>query len=208
VTGYADFLARKAQLANAGGFPPDHLPPGTCFPFQEALDRLGGTPGPGGDCSPTAGWARHRWHSRGPSRCTEHTGRPVLFLTPLAVGFQIVAEAGKFGHDAALSRDGKVTAPITVTNYEQLPKFDPAEFAGVVCDESSAIKSFDGVTRARSPSSCAASPTGCWHRHGRPERLDRVGHLVGGAGRVGAHGHADEVLHEQEPQTTSPGGVG
>ena len=53
-----------------------------------------------------------------------HTGKPVLLLTPLAVGFQIVTEAEKFGHDAALSRTGKVTAPITVTNYERLDKFD------------------------------------------------------------------------------------
>jgi hypothetical protein len=72
----------------------------------------------------------------------------VLLLTPLAVGFQIVAEARKFGADAALSRDGKPSAPITVTNYEQLGKFDPAVFGGVVCDESSAIKAFDGQTRA------------------------------------------------------------
>jgi hypothetical protein len=76
------------------------------------------------------------------------TGKPVLLLTPLAVGFQIVAEAEKFGHDAAISRNGRpADARITVTNYEQLPKFDPDDFGGVVCDESSAIKSFDGVTK-------------------------------------------------------------
>jgi hypothetical protein len=32
-----------------------------------------------------------------------------------------------------------------VTNYEKLHYFDPEDFAGVVCDESSIIKSFDGV---------------------------------------------------------------
>jgi hypothetical protein len=147
VTGYADFLARKAQLANAGGFPPDHLPP-HLYPFQEALTDWAVRQGRGAlfaDCgmgkTPMAlAWAEQVHRA---------TGRPVLFLTPLAVGFQIVAEAGKFGHDAALSRTGKVTAPVTVTNYEQLPKFDPADFAGVVCDESSILKSFDGVTRAQ-----------------------------------------------------------
>jgi hypothetical protein len=77
-----------------------------------------------------------------------HTGKPVLLLTPLAVGFQVIGEAEKFGHDAALSRDGKIHASVTVTNYEQLSKFDPADFGAVICDESSAIKSFDGVTRA------------------------------------------------------------
>jgi hypothetical protein len=72
----------------------------------------------------------------------------VLFLTPLAVGFQVVNEAEKFGHDAALSRDGGIHAPIVVTNYEQLGKFEPSDFGGVVCDESSILKSFDGTTRA------------------------------------------------------------
>ena len=39
-------------------------------------------------------------------------GKPVLMLTPLAVGFQAVHEAEKFGHDAGLSRTGKPVAAI------------------------------------------------------------------------------------------------
>jgi hypothetical protein len=79
-----------------------------------------------------------------------HTRRPVLLLTPLAVGFQILAEAEKFGYsDVALSRDGKPSGAITITNYEQLDKFDHADYSGVVCDESSAIKAFDGARRAQ-----------------------------------------------------------
>ncbi len=35
-----------------------------------------------------------------------------------------------------------------VTNYEQLHRFEPADFGGVVCDESSILKSFDGATKA------------------------------------------------------------
>jgi hypothetical protein len=77
-----------------------------------------------------------------------HTGKPVLVVTPLAVSFQTEAEAAKFGIEAAISRDGSVSAGITVTNYERLENFDPADFGGVVCDESSAIKSFDGKRRA------------------------------------------------------------
>jgi hypothetical protein len=76
-----------------------------------------------------------------------HAGKPVLLLAPLAVGFQVLTEAAKFGHEASMSRDGTVAAPITVTNYEQLAKFDPVDFGGVVCDESSILKSFDGATR-------------------------------------------------------------
>lgn len=78
-----------------------------------------------------------------------HTGKPVLLFTPLAVGFQIAAEAARFGIDASVSRDGSIPSPITITNYERLDKFDPSKFAGGVCDEASVIKSFEGSTRAQ-----------------------------------------------------------
>ncbi len=143
---YDEFLAAKAQLANAGGFEPDGLPD-HLFDFQRVLVEWAVRQGRGGifaDCgmgkSPMAlAWAE---------QVHKHTGKPVLFLTPLAVGFQIASEAQKFGHEASLSRSGKVTAEITVTNYEQLGKFTPEDFGGVVCDESSILKSFDGATKA------------------------------------------------------------
>ena len=146
MTSYQEFLARKAQLANAGGFEPTDLP-GHLFDFQVDLVTWAVRQGRGAlfaDCglgkTPMAlAWA---------DQVHRHTGKPVLFLTPLAVGFQIAAEANKFGHDAALSRNGRAEAAVTVTNYEQLSKFDPFDFAGVVCDESSILKSFDGSTRA------------------------------------------------------------
>jgi hypothetical protein len=47
-----------------------------------------------------------------------------------------------------VSRDGRVAEAITITNYERLHHFDPADFSGAVCDESSAIKAFDGTRRA------------------------------------------------------------
>ena len=79
-----------------------------------------------------------------------YTNKPVLILTPLAVAAQTVQEAPKFGVDCRRSKDGSVAsgARVVVTNYEQLHKFDPKEFAGCVCDESSAIKSFDGQRKA------------------------------------------------------------
>ncbi len=74
--------------------------------------------------------------------------RPVLCLTPLAVSYQTIREAEKFGIEAKRSQDGTAHKCITVTNYQQLSKFNPDDFAGVVCDESSILKSFDGVIRA------------------------------------------------------------
>ena len=143
---YAEFLARKRQLANSGGFEPtelaDHL-----FEFQRHLVDWSIRQGRGAifaDC----GLGKTPMELAWAEQVHKHTGRPVLLLTPLAVGPQIITEAEKFGHDAARSRDGSIVAPITVTNYEQLHRFNPADFGGVVCDESSILKSFDGATKA------------------------------------------------------------
>ena len=143
---YSEFLSSRAQLANSGGFEPHNLP-NHLFDFQHALVKWAVRQGRGAifaDCglgkTPMAlAWAE---------QIHQHTGKPILLLTPLAVGFQIAAEAIKFGHDAAISRDGTIKAAITITNYEQLSKFEPHKFGGIVCDESSAIKSFDGTRRA------------------------------------------------------------
>lgn len=77
----------------------------------------------------------------------ENDGKPVLILTPLAVSPQTIREGRKFGISVERSRDGSPCYPITVTNYERLERFSPADFSGLVCDESSILKSFDGVRR-------------------------------------------------------------
>jgi len=60
-----------------------------------------------------------------------------------------VREAAKFDIDAVRTSGGTPSgARVLVTNYEKLHHFDPRDFAGVVADESSAIKAFDGKTRA------------------------------------------------------------
>lgn len=75
----------------------------------------------------------------------EKSNKPVLIITPLAVSGQTEREAEKFGLDATRSRDGNYNgAKIVITNYERIHYFDPDDFSGVVCDESSAIKNFEG----------------------------------------------------------------
>jgi hypothetical protein len=76
------------------------------------------------------------------------TGKPVLLLTPLAVSAQIVEEGEKFGIECARSRDGSINSRIVVTNYEKLHLFNPHDFGGVACDESSILKSFDGARKS------------------------------------------------------------
>lgn len=145
-TDYGQFIADRAQLTDTGGFDPVNLPP-HLFDYQRSLVEWAVRQGRGAifaDC----GLGKTPMSLAWADQVHRKTGKPVLFLTPLAVGFQIITEAEKFGHDAALSRDGQISAAITVTNYEQLSKFSWSDFGGVVCDESSAIKSFDGTRRA------------------------------------------------------------
>lgn len=74
-----------------------------------------------------------------------HTNKRVLIITPLAVAFQFLREAEKFGiDDIAYSKDGKLTTKIVVCNYERLNKFSPKDYDCVILDESSILKNFKG----------------------------------------------------------------
>lgn len=74
-----------------------------------------------------------------------HTNKKVLILTPLAVAFQFILEAEKLGiEDIEYSKDGKHTKKIVVCNYERLHYFNEKDFEGVILDESSILKNFDG----------------------------------------------------------------
>jgi hypothetical protein len=88
-----------------------------------------------------------------------HTGRPVLIVAPLAVAQQTVAEGAKFGIGAKYLRDGSGDlADLTVCNYEMLEHFNPGQFSGVVLDESSILKSYDGKTSMALIESFAETP--------------------------------------------------
>lgn len=143
---YQDFLARKSQADGMDGFEPEWMPD-YLFPFQRELTAWAIRKGRAAifaDC----GLGKTPMQLAWAENVRRHTGKPVLLATPLAVSYQTQAEAAKFGIDAAVSRDGSIPAGITITNYERLHYFDPEKFGGVVCDESSAIKAFDGTRRA------------------------------------------------------------
>ena len=142
---YGAFLDRKTQLGGDHGFEPTWMPD-FLFDFQREL----------------VGWATRRGRSAifadcglGKTPCQlawaenvrRHTCGGVLILTPLAVSHQTLREAEKFEIDATKARPDKAGPWIQVTNYEQLHHFSPSDFVGVVCDESSILKSFDGKRR-------------------------------------------------------------
>jgi len=143
---YNEFLASKRQLSGFYGFDPEFIPE-AAFPFQTKLIEWACKKGRGAvfaDCGLGKTLIQLAWAEN----VARKTGGRVLILTPLAVSHQTVAEAGKFGMDAVRSNQGELEAQIVVTNYERLHYFNPEDFAGVVCDESSILKNFDGSTRA------------------------------------------------------------
>ena len=80
----------------------------------------------------------------------EHTDQPVLILAPLAVISQTIKEGQKFGYkvteyDEASTYIGDLG--IFITNYDNLPNVDVSCFGGIVLDESSILKNFQGKTR-------------------------------------------------------------
>ncbi len=77
-----------------------------------------------------------------------HTGGNVLILAPLAVAQQTRREGEKFGIAVTVCRkQTDVQSGINITNYEMLPHFDTSQFVGVVLDESSILKAYDGKTK-------------------------------------------------------------
>ncbi len=74
-----------------------------------------------------------------------HTNKKVLILTPIAVAFQFLQEAERLGiYEIEYSKDGKHTKKIVLCNYERLHYFNSKDFEGVILDESSILKNFDG----------------------------------------------------------------
>ena len=143
--GYGQFIARKLHEGADHGFDPLWMP-AALFDFQASLVEWALRKGRAAilaDC----GLGKSPMELAWAENIHRYTNKPVLLLTPLAVGAQMEREAEKFGIDARRSKDGRTAAGITITNYEQLHKFAPGHFGGVVCDESSILKSFDGTRR-------------------------------------------------------------
>lgn len=144
---YVDFIESKAQLGGEFGFDPSFIHP-SCYDFQSHLIEWAVRQGRAAvfaDCGLGKTLMQLTWAHN----VNRHTNRPVLIIAPLSVSMQTVEEAGKFDFQAERSLDGKFKTAndIVTTNYERLRHFNPDDFSGVVCDESSIIKNFDGVRK-------------------------------------------------------------
>lgn len=81
----------------------------------------------------------------------KHINQPVLILAPLGVIGQTIQEGVKFGYEVKeiglTVFDQDLKAGIYITNYDNMDNIDSYLFGGVVLDESSILKNFNGKIR-------------------------------------------------------------
>ena len=140
---YLEFLERKKHLIGDFGFEPNYYPD-IAFDFQKAIIERAVKKGRMAVFADT-GLGKTLIQLSIAENIVRHTNKKVLILTPIAVAFQFLQEAERLGiYEIEYSKDGKHTKKIVLCNYERLHYFNSKDFEGVILDESSILKNFDG----------------------------------------------------------------
>lgn len=140
---YLEFLENKKHSIGDFGFKANYIPD-MAFDFQKAIIDKAVSKGRMAIFADT-GLGKTLMQVAIAQNIVNHTNGKVLILTPLAVAFQFIIEAEKLGiTDIEYSKDGGHSKSIVICNYERLHYFNKEEFQGVILDESSILKNFDG----------------------------------------------------------------
>ena len=140
---YFEFIEKKRHSIGDFGFKPNYIPD-IAFDFQKAIIEKAIMKGRIAVFADT-GLGKTLIQLSIAKNIIQHTNKKVLILTPLAVAFQFILESEKLGiDDIEYSKDGKFKKKIVVCNYERLHYFNSSDFIGVILDESSILKNFDG----------------------------------------------------------------
>jgi len=140
---YKEFIQNKKHLLGNFGFKANYIPD-MAFDFQSHTIEKAMYRGRNANFLDT-GLGKTLIQIALAENIIRHTNKKVLILTPLAVAFQFILEAEKMGlGDIEYSKDGKHTKKIVICNYERLHYFNADDFIGVIGDESSILKNFDG----------------------------------------------------------------
>lgn len=145
---YHEFLERKKRITLESGFdiPEEKIHP-LLFDFQNYAVRKALKYGRYAlleECGLGKTFQQLEWANH----VVRNTNEPVLILAPLGVTGQTIAEAKKIDLDIA-KVGGKSDNKIFITNYEQIEHINPEDYAGVVLDESSILKNFEGATKKK-----------------------------------------------------------
>lgn len=147
---YDQFLETKIKRINDSGFECGELHP-SLFDFQAHIVRIALKKGRYAlfeDCGLGKTIQQLVWADQ----VVKHTHRPVLILCPLAVSGQTIHEGLKFHITVNrwyddMNKLSAIPEGIYITNYEQLENLDTSFFSGIVLDESSILKNFEGAIR-------------------------------------------------------------
>ncbi len=142
---YRRFISSKNNATKFYGFQP--IEQWDLFPHQKAMLDFACEHGRSAAFLDT-GLGKSRIEAVAAFEFFNQTKKPSLILTPLAVAGQMVRECKAVGIDAKIIRDkSDVENGINIANYERLPSIDAGVFGGVILDESSILKGFNGSTR-------------------------------------------------------------
>lgn len=145
---YHDFLKSKQHTSGEFGFKPLYIPE-IAFGHQQSVIEKTVIKGRYANFLDT-GLGKTLIQIAVAKNVVLHTNKKVLILTPLAVAFQFIKEAEMMGiDDIEYSKDGRHTKKIVICNYERLHYFNESDFVGVICDESSILKNFDGKIKSQ-----------------------------------------------------------
>ena len=145
---YQEFLESKRHTIGEFGFDPVWMPD-IAFDFQQHIIERAVKKGRMAVFADT-GLGKTLIQLSIANNIVKKTNKKVLILTPLAVAFQFIDEANKIGiDDIEYSKDGKHSKSIVICNYERLHHFASSDFVGVVLDESSILKNFDGKIKSQ-----------------------------------------------------------
>jgi hypothetical protein len=150
VEAYEAYLKRKILKAKPAGFEPVNSIHPLLFDWQRvtvahalrmgryALFEERGL----GKTLQQVEWARH---------IHGYTRQPILIVCPLAVARQTIREGQKIDVEIEYVRsmdDVKMAdSPIMIINYDMLKHLEPDRFGGIVLDESSILKAYQGKTK-------------------------------------------------------------
>lgn len=142
---YQEFVRRKRRQHEAVGFEAGTIH-SSMFPHQRDITAWACRMGRAAIFADT-GLGKTRMQVQWAANVAAHTGKPSLLLAPLAVGDQTIAEAKRIGVNACRAEGAEDGAVVHVLNYDRLHRIDVSVYGGVVLDESSILKAYDGKTR-------------------------------------------------------------
>ena len=146
---YSEFLETKKIAHVPSGFDANDLHD-KLFPFQKAIVKWSLKRGRSAIFADT-GLGKTFMEVVFAHEVHKHTGGEIIIFAPLCVAHQTKKLAmDELGIDVNYCRSQNQAKPgINITNYEMLDSFDSSKFAGIVLDEASIIKSYDGKTTER-----------------------------------------------------------